>query len=74
MIFQHPVLYVRKYLFQVSAKSWKCQGNGLCFKNIREKSWNSVNAKDNQGNVCFCLLNESKTNYAHNAFVRFHFP
>ena len=39
---------------RVSAKSrnsGKNQGNAFCLKNIREKSGNSTNSRDNQGNI-----------------------
>ena len=34
-----------------SGKSGKNQGNAFCLKNIREKSGNLTNSRDNQGNI-----------------------
>ena len=39
-------------IVRVSAKSGKNQGDGSCLaNNIREKSGNLTNARDNQGNI-----------------------
>ena len=68
---------------RMSAKSGKNEGNVFCRKNIREKSGDSTNSRDNQGNireivslffqkidVLLCRKTKKKTNSANDEPIK----